>query len=91
VTGILHLCKQTLIDWYSKRQETVETSAFGAEFTAAVIAVDQIIDLTTTLRYLGVPINAKNFMFGDNQAIVTNISITHSSLNKIHNELAYHC
>jgi hypothetical protein len=24
VTGILHLCNQTLIDWYSKRQATVE-------------------------------------------------------------------
>jgi hypothetical protein len=35
VTGILHLCNQTLIDWYSKRQATVETAKFGSEFTAA--------------------------------------------------------
>jgi hypothetical protein len=35
VTGILHLCNQTLIDWYNKRQATVETATFGAEFTAA--------------------------------------------------------
>jgi hypothetical protein len=34
VTGILHLCNQTLIDWYSKRQATVETATFGSEFTA---------------------------------------------------------
>jgi hypothetical protein len=33
VTGILHLCNQTLIDWYSKRQATVETATFGSEFT----------------------------------------------------------
>jgi hypothetical protein len=45
VTGILHLCNQTLVDWYSKRQATVERSTFGSEFTAARIAVDQIIDL----------------------------------------------
>jgi Reverse transcriptase (RNA-dependent DNA polymerase) len=90
VTGILHLCNQTLIDWYSKRQATVETATFGSEFTAARIAVDQIIDLRTTLRYLGVPVNAKSFMFGDNQAVVTNSSIPHSSLNKRHNALAYH-
>jgi hypothetical protein len=53
VTGILHLCNQTLIDWYSKRQATVETATFGSEFTAARIAGDQIIDLRTTLQYLG--------------------------------------
>ena len=90
VTGVLHLCNQTLIDWYSKRQATVETATFGSEFTAARIAVDQIIDLRTTLRYLGVPVNTKSFMFGDNQAVVTNSSIPHSSLNKRHNALAYH-
>jgi hypothetical protein len=50
VTGVLHLCNQTLFDWYSKRQATVETATFGSEFTAATIAVDQIIDLKTTLR-----------------------------------------
>jgi hypothetical protein len=90
VTGILHLCNQTLIDWFSKQQATVETATFGSEFTAARIAVDQVIDLRTTLRYLGVPVKAKSFMFGDNQAVVTNSSIPHSSLNKRHNALAYH-
>jgi hypothetical protein len=49
VAGILHMCNQTLIDWYSKRQATVETATFGSKFTAARIAVDQIIDLRTTL------------------------------------------
>jgi hypothetical protein len=64
--GILHLCNQTLIDWYSKLQATVETASFGSEFTAARIAADQIIDLRTTLRYLGVPVNAKSSIIGDN-------------------------
>jgi hypothetical protein len=90
VTGALHLCNQTLVDWYSKRQATVETATFGSEFTAARIAVDQIIDLRTTLRYLGVPVNSKSFMFGDNQSVVTNSTIPHSSLNKRHNALSYH-
>jgi hypothetical protein len=29
-------------------------------------------------------------MFGDNQAVVSNSTIPHSSLNKKHNALAYH-
>jgi hypothetical protein len=65
---ILHLSNQTLIDYYSKRQATVETATLGSEFTAARIAVDQIMGLSTTLRYLGVPANGKSNMFGDNQS-----------------------
>jgi hypothetical protein len=63
---------------------------FGSEFTAARIAVDQIINLQTTLWYLGVPVHHKSYMFGDNQAVVMNSSIPHSSLNKRHNALSYH-
>jgi hypothetical protein len=81
VTGILHLLNQTPGDWYSKRQATVETATFGSEFIAARIAVDQIPDLRTTLRYLGVPVITKSYMFGDNKAVETNSTIPHSSLN----------
>jgi hypothetical protein len=66
------------------------TATFGSEFTAARIALDQIIDLRTTLWYLGVPANAKSFMFGDNQEVVTNSSIPHLSLDTSHNALDYH-
>jgi hypothetical protein len=90
VTGILHLCNKTLIDWYSKRRATVETATFGSEFTAARIAVHQIIDQRTTLRYLGVLVQQRSYIFGDNQAVVMNRSIPHSSLNKRHNALSYH-
>jgi hypothetical protein len=57
VTGILHLCNQTLIDWYIKRQETVETETFGSEFKAAQITVDQIIDLKQHFNILGFQFN----------------------------------
>jgi hypothetical protein len=45
MTGILHMVKQTPIDWFSKRQLTVATATYGSEFVAARIATDQIIDL----------------------------------------------
>ena len=90
VTGILHFFNQTLGDWYSKRQAVVETATFGSEFTAARIATDQIMDLRMTLRHLGVPVFQKTYMFGDNQAVVTNSTIPHSTLSKRHNALAYH-
>ena len=43
VTGILHLINETPFDWYSKKQSTVEPATYGNEFTAARVAVDQII------------------------------------------------
>jgi hypothetical protein len=69
---------------------TVETTTFGSEFTAARMTVDQIIDLLITLQYLGVHVNGNSFVFGDNQAVVNNSSIPHSSVNNRHNSLAYH-
>jgi hypothetical protein len=56
VTGILHLINKTPLDWYSKKQATVETAIYGSEFVAARTCVDQIADLRVTLRYLGVPL-----------------------------------
>ena len=53
VTGVLHLINQTPIDWFSKKQATVETATYGSEFVAARTCVEQIIDLHNVLRYLG--------------------------------------
>ena len=90
VTGILHLLNGTPIEWYSKRQATVETATYGSEFVAARIATEQIIDLRTTLRYLGVPVRQVSYMFGDNQSVVTSSTVPQSALSKRHNALAYH-
>ena len=66
VTGILHMVNKTPIDWYSKKQATVETATYGSEFVAARTCVEQIIDLRNTLRYLGVPVREKSYMFREN-------------------------
>ena len=70
VTGILHFLNGTLIDWYSKKMSTVETATYGAEFVSARTCVEQLIDLRITLRYLGVPLREKSYMFGDNESVV---------------------
>ena len=50
------------IDWFSKKQATIETATYGSEFVAAHTCVEQIIDLRNTLRYLGVPIRDKQVL-----------------------------
>ena len=90
VTGILHLLNKTPIDWYSKKQAMVETATYGSEFVAARICVDQIIDLRLTLRYLGVPVRERSYMFGDNKSVMDSSIQPHSMLHKRHNALSFH-
>jgi hypothetical protein len=90
VTGILHLVNKTPIEWHSKKQATVETATYGSEFVAARTCVEQIIDIRHTLRYLGVPIREKSYMFGDNKSVVDSSTQIHAKLHKRHNILSFH-
>ena len=90
VTAALHFLNQTPIDAYTKRQSTVETATYGSEFVAARTAVDQIVDIRTTLRYLGVPIRDKSYMFGDKRSVVTSSTIPNSTIFKRHHLASYH-
>ena len=90
VTGILHLVNKTPIEWYSKKQATVETATYGSEFVAARVCVEQIIDLCNTLRYLGVPIREKSYMFGDNKSVVDSSMQLDAKLHKRHTMLSFH-
>jgi len=90
VTGILHLLNGTPVEWYSKKQATVETATYGSEFAAARVAIQQIAGLRITLQYLGVPIEDTSYLFGDNESVVKSSTIPYSQLSKRHHALAYH-
>ena len=65
VTAVLHFINNTPTDWFLKRQATAETATHGSEFVVAKTATKQIMGLRNTLRYLGVPIMTKAYMFGE--------------------------
>jgi len=90
VTGILHFLNGTPIEWYSKKMATVETATYGAEFVSARTCVEQLVDLRTTLRYLGVPLRDKSYLFGDNESVVNSATQPHAKLHKRHNALSFH-
>ena len=90
LTGCLHFVNKTPVDWYSKKQATVETATYGSEFVAAKTATEQIMDIRQTLRYLGAPITTKSFLFGYNRSVVTSATLPHFTLTKRHNILAFH-
>ena len=89
-TGILQLVNQTPIDWESKKQATVETTTYGAEFVAARMGVDKTIDLVFALKAMGVPVEEPAWMLGDNQSVITSSVIPSSTLKKRWIALAYH-
>ena len=90
VGAVLHFFNLTPGAWYSNSQATVENATYGSEFVAAKTATEQIVDIGKTLRYLGVPIKSKAYMFGDNKSVVTSSTVPHSLLSKRHNILSYH-
>jgi hypothetical protein len=78
-----YISSTALVDWFSKEQNTVETSTYGSEYVAARIAAEQIIDICYTLRYLGVPI-ARSVLYGDNVSVVNSSMQPHGNLTKRH-------
>ena len=53
ITGILHFLNKMPINWYAKKQVTVETTTYGSEHVTAHTCVNQVVDLRLTLQYLG--------------------------------------
>jgi hypothetical protein len=90
ITAILHFLNQTPMDWYSKKQATVETATFGSEFIAARTTIYQIVNLQMTLHYLGIPIQEKSYVFRDNKTVIDASSTPHAKLHKRHNALSFH-
>ena len=89
-SGILIYVNNTLIHFYSKRQNTVESSSFGSEFVALRIANEMVEALMYKLRTFGVNLEGPSEVYCDNNSVVTNSSVTASVLNKIHNTICYH-
>ena len=90
VTGIMLLVNNTPLVWVSKRQKTVETSTYGSEMVAARIAIDLIIEMRYKFRMLGIKLEDKTMLVGDNMSVVLNTTIPSSSLKKKHLACSYH-
>ena len=89
-TGYIIFINRDPILWYSKRQNTVESSAFSSKFIAMEICSEAIIGVRFKLRIFGVPINTAANILCDNEAIVNSSTKLESKLHKKHSSVAYH-
>jgi hypothetical protein len=78
------------VKWYSKRQNTVESSTFGNEFVAMKIAIEMNDAIRYKFQMMGVPMEGANNLFGDNASVISNVQRPESTLSKRHNFIAYH-
>ena len=89
-TGILIYVNKAPIMWYSKRQNTVETSTYGSELVAMRLAVDMIKALKYKLWMFGIEIMEDEVkIYGDNNAVIINTSVPESTLKKKHHSVNY--
>ena len=89
-TGVLLFLQRAPIMWYSKRQNTVETSTFGSEFVAMKTAIEMIEAFRYKLRMMGIPLDGETNVFCDNESVFKNSTQPESVLKKKHNAIAYH-
>ena len=78
------------IVWYSKRQNTVETSSFGNEFNALWVVTEHIVALRYKLRMFSLHVDGPAYVYSDNEAVSMNSSVPESTLKKRHNSICYH-
>ena len=79
-----------LIQWYTKKQATIEGAVFGAEFVAMKTGVETLRGIRYKLRMMGVEIEGPTYIYGDNQSVIHNTSKPESTLKKKSNSICYH-
>ena len=89
-TGCLIYMQSALIVFHSKRQSTVETSVFGAEFCAMKSGIEALRGVRYKLRMMGVPLTGPSYIFGDNMSVIHNTQRPESTLKKKSCSVAYH-
>ena len=89
-SGYIIYLNMAPIMYYSKRQGSLETSVFGAEFVAMKTGRDAVRGLRYNLRMMGVPLTGPTYVYGDNMSVIHNTQRPESTLKKKSNSICYH-
>jgi hypothetical protein len=89
-TGFVIYLNMAPIVWLSKRQPTVESSVFGAEFVAMKNGIETTRGLHYKLRMMGVAIDGPTYVYGNNMSVVHNNHRPEPVLKKKSSTICYH-
>ena len=87
--GIIVYVGSTRVTWSSKRQTSIQTSSYGAEFMAGKTAHEEAISIRYMLSCLGVRIKGPTILYGDNQGMIQSSTLIDSECKKKHITIAY--
>jgi hypothetical protein len=89
-TSLIIYVNKVPIIWFSKWQNTVESSTFGSEFIALKTAIDHVEALRYKLRMFGIPLDGPTSIVCDNKSVVKNTTHSESTLKHKHLSIPYH-
>ena len=89
-TSYLIFMNGACVTWLSKKQATIETSVFGAEFVAMKHGMEALRGLRYKLRMMGIHISGPSYIYGDNMSVIHNTQKPESTLKKKSNAICYH-
>jgi hypothetical protein len=88
-TGTILFLGKSPISWQSKRQKSVATSTYSAEYAALRTTSDEIIAMRYLLQSLGVVVPIAR-VYGDNEGVVRSSTLEETQLKARHNILNFH-
>ena len=89
-TGILVYLNCSLVHWWSKKQTSIESSSFGAEFIAMKQCCEYLHGLRHKLLLMGIPCDQPSYIYSDNQSVLASTMMPDSTLKKKSQSIAYH-
>ena len=94
ITGLLAFVGSTPVLWLSKRQGSIASSTYAAEFSALRTATEEAISLRYILRCLGCNVPADGScptkVFGDNLAVIQSSQNPAADISKKHVAISFH-
>jgi hypothetical protein len=89
-TGFIIFLNMAPIVWFSKKQSTITTNVFGAEFVAMKQGMEYLGGLRYKLCMMGVAIWGTSYIYGNNMSVIHNTQRPESMLKKKPNSICYH-
>jgi hypothetical protein len=89
-TGFIMFINSAVINWYSKKQGSIEGATFGSEFMAMKTVAEVNKSMRYKLRMMGIPVDGPSYVYGVNMSVLHNTSNPGSTVKKKSNSIAYH-
>ena len=90
VTGVAIYIGDMLFRYSSKRQKSIATSTYSAEFVALRHAVEEAQAARFLLQSIGVPIDGPVNIYSDNESVLKSAMTPGNKLKRRHISIAYH-